>query len=110
MKQGDIIWVDFDPTKGREQAGHRTAVVISRTLYNKKRSLALVCPITSQTRLLRFHVQLDERTKTKGDVICEQIKVIDLLVHKCKVIEQMPKDLLRQVLEAVTSIISYETQ
>jgi len=109
MIQGDIIWVDFDPTKGREQAGHRPAVVISRSLYNKKRSLVVVCPITSQTRPLRFHVPLDERTKTKGDVICEQVRVIDLLARECKVVEQMPKDLLRQVLDAVTSIISLET-
>jgi len=109
MKQGDIIWVDFDPIKGREQVGHRPAVVISRTLYNEKRNLAFVCPITSQSRLLRFHVQLDERTKTKGGVICEQVKVIDLLARECKIVEQMPKDLLRQVLEAVSSIISFET-
>jgi len=109
MMQGDIVWVDFDPTKGREQAGRRPALVISRTLYNSKRSLAIVCPITSQTRPLRFHVPLDERTQTKGDVICEQLRVIDLLARECKVVEQIPKDLLRQVLEAVASIISLET-
>ena len=109
MNQGDIILVDFDPTRGREQAGYRPAVVISQTMYNKKRNLAFVCPITSTTKSLRFHVLLDDRTQTQGDIICEQVRVIDLLARKCKVVEQLPKDLLKQVLEAVSVIIAPET-
>jgi mRNA interferase MazF len=27
---GDLIWTDFEPTKGKEQAGRRPAVVVSR--------------------------------------------------------------------------------
>jgi len=108
MKQGDIIWVDFDPTKGREQAGYRPAVVISQTAYNQKRDLAFICPITSSTRPLRFRVLLDDRTQTQGDVVCEQVRVIDLLARKCKVVEQLPKDLLKQVLDAVSVIIMPE--
>ena len=33
---GDLIWVDFDPTKGSEQAGHRPAVVLRPFMYNNK--------------------------------------------------------------------------
>jgi len=108
MKQGDIILVDFDPTKGREQAGHRPAVVISQTAYNLKRNLAFVCPITGSTKPLRLRVLLDERTKTQGDVVCEQVRVIDLLARKCTVVESIPRDLLVQVLDAVSVIISLE--
>ena len=108
MKQGDIIWLDFDPTKGREQAGCRPALVISQTAYNQKRALAVVCPITSSTRPLRLRVPLDHRTKTQGDVICEQVRTIDLLARKCKIVEPLPKDLLKQVLDAVSIIIALE--
>ena len=31
---GDIIWLDFDPSAGHEQAGHRPALVLSPKLYN----------------------------------------------------------------------------
>ena len=110
MKQGDIILVDFDPTKGREQAGYRPAVVISQTAYNKKRDLAFICPITNSTRHLRFRVLLDNRTQTQGDIICEQVRVIDLLARKCKFVERLPKDLLGQVLEAVSVIITMEDE
>ena len=108
MKQGDIILMDFDPTKGREQAGYRPAVVISQTAYNQKRDMVFVCPITSNTKPLRFRVLLDGRTQTQGDIICEQVRVIDLLARKCKVVERLPKDLLQQVLEAVSVIIALE--
>jgi len=108
MRQGDIILLDFDPTKGREQAGYRPAVVISQTAFNRKRNLVFVCPITSSTRPLRFRVLLDDRTQTQGDVICEQVRVIDLLARKCKVVERLPKNLLKQVLEAVSVIVSLE--
>ena len=108
MKQGDIIWVDFDPIKGREQAGYRPAVVISQTTYNQKRKLVFICPITNSTRPLHFRVLLDDRTQTQGDIICEQVRVIDLLARKCKVVEQLPKDLLKQVLDAVSVIITLE--
>jgi len=108
MRQGDIILLDFDPTKGREQAGYRPAVVISQTAFNLKRNLVFVCPITSSARPLRFRVLLDDRTQTRGDVICEQVRVIDLLARRCKVVEQLPKDMLKQVLEAVSVIIALE--
>jgi len=36
VKQGDIIFVSFSPTKGREQSGERPALVISNTKYNQK--------------------------------------------------------------------------
>jgi mRNA-degrading endonuclease toxin of MazEF toxin-antitoxin module len=105
MKQGDIILLDFDPTKGREQSGYRPALVISSTLYNKKRNMVIVCPITNATKLLRLRVRLDSRTQTQGDIICEQIRTIDLLARKCKKVETLPKDLFKQVWDAVSVII-----
>jgi len=106
VKQGDIILIDFDPTKGREQSGYRPALIISQTKYNEKRNLAIVCPITNSTKTLNFRVLLDDRTQTQGDVICEQVRTIDLLVRKYKVIERLPKDLLERVLDAVSVIIA----
>ena len=108
MNQGDIILVDFDPIKNREQSGYRPAVVISQTAYNKLRNLVFICPITNSTRPLRFRVLLDDRTQTQGDVICEQVRIIDLLAQKCKFVERLPKDLLKQVVEAVSVIIMLE--
>ncbi|MBP7654730.1 type II toxin-antitoxin system PemK/MazF family toxin, partial [Candidatus Dependentiae bacterium] len=54
--RGDIVWLDFDPQTGHEQAGHRPALVISPKEYNEKVGLALFCPITSQTKKYPFEV------------------------------------------------------
>jgi mRNA interferase MazF len=100
--------VDFDPTLGREQSGNRPAVIISQTQYNKRRNLLWICPISSTVKPLRFLIALDERTKTNGAVICEQIRTIDLLVRKCEYVEKLPKDILEKVLDAVSIIVALE--
>jgi mRNA-degrading endonuclease toxin of MazEF toxin-antitoxin module len=79
--------------------------VISQTAFNKKRNLIVICPITNATRPLRLRVLLDTRTQTQGDIVCEQIRTIDLLARKCKVVESLPKDLLEKVLDAVSAIV-----
>ena len=34
--EGDVVWVNFSPQSGHEQAGRRPAVVLSRKTYNIK--------------------------------------------------------------------------
>ena len=50
--RGDIVWIDFSPQAGHEQAGRRPALVVSPLAYNKKVGLAILCPITSQVKRL----------------------------------------------------------
>jgi mRNA interferase MazF len=49
-KRGDLIWLDFTPQAGHEQAGRRPAAVISSSRYNRKVGLLLACPITMQSQ------------------------------------------------------------
>ncbi|MGA1622786.1 MAG: type II toxin-antitoxin system PemK/MazF family toxin, partial [Synechocystis sp.] len=39
--RGDIVYLNFDPTKGHEQRGYRPALVLSPRSYNLKSTLAL---------------------------------------------------------------------
>ena len=60
-QQGDIITMDFAPTKGHEQQGHRPAVVVSNASFNNfARGVALVCPVTNTDRNIAIvdHEQL----------------------------------------------------
>jgi mRNA interferase MazF len=65
--QGEIIWIDFDPQIGHEQAGRRPALVISKTAYNQRLGRAFVCPITSKVKGYPFEVPI--QTKTVGGVV-----------------------------------------
>ncbi|MBI3275482.1 MAG: type II toxin-antitoxin system PemK/MazF family toxin, partial [Methylocystis sp.] len=47
---GDLVWTEFDPSKGREQAGRRPALVVSPAVFTENTGFAIVCPITSRVR------------------------------------------------------------
>jgi mRNA-degrading endonuclease toxin of MazEF toxin-antitoxin module len=104
LRQGDIVYVEFTPTLGREQSGNRPCVVISRTEYNEKTGFFLSCPITSTVRNLNIRVHLDERTETQGDILCEQIRTMDSNVRKVTYKERLPYDLLCKTLEVIKGI------
>jgi len=108
VKQGDIIIVDFAPAEGREQTGKRPALVISNTKYNKQSNLVLACPITSVMKPMKIRVPLDDRTNTQGDILCEQVRIIDLLKRQHYVVEQIPQDKLREVCNVINALISVE--
>ena len=105
VSQGDIILVNFAPTKGRGQTSERPTLVISNTKYNQKSGFVLACPITNMVRVMNVRVPLDERTETQGDVLCEQVRLIDLREHPQRVIESIPKDILAGVYKVVNALI-----
>ncbi len=87
-KQGDIAYVDFNPTKGHEQAGSRTCVVISNNVFNKNTKMVIVCPITSNEKEFPTHYLLKNTKKIHGSVLCEHIRSIDYEIRNLKYIEK----------------------
>src|SRR5271167_550394 len=72
---GDIVWLSFDPQIGREQAGHRPAVVLSPAAYNQKTSLMVCCPMTTQIKNYPFEVVIAGATLSA--VLADQVKSLD---------------------------------
>jgi mRNA interferase MazF len=105
VKQGDIILVDFDPQAGHEQRGRRPALVISNELFNKYSEMAIVCPITNTEKNHPLHVKLNEKTKTTGVILCDQLKTMDIKVRNFKFLEDIPEDILENVLDIVFSLM-----
>jgi mRNA interferase MazF len=106
ITQGSIIKFDLDPVKGHEQAGYRPALVMSNETYNKKTPFLIVCPITNTKRGYPLHVELDERTKTTGVILCDQPRVIDRSARKPRFVENIPSDILDQCVEIVSACIA----
>jgi mRNA interferase MazF len=73
---GDLIWTDFDPTKGREQAGRRPALVVSPAAFTENTGLAIVCPITSRVRPFPTSV-LPSNLPIAGEILTSHIRSID---------------------------------
>jgi mRNA interferase MazF len=98
-KQGDIILLEFDPQSGHEQKGRRPAFVVSNNPFNQFAKIAIVCPITNTDRGFPLHVPLDERTKTTGVIMCEQVKALDIIARNATFLEKAPKDILEEVVD-----------
>jgi mRNA interferase MazF len=78
---GDLIWTDFDPTKGREQASRRLALVISPRTFTALTGLAVVCPIISRVRPFPSSVVLPPGLPVAGEVLISHIRSIDTLAR-----------------------------
>lgn len=60
IHQGDIVTIDFEPSKGHEIKKRRPALVISRDAYNQATPFVIVCPITSTSRQRPYLISLHE--------------------------------------------------
>jgi len=103
--RGDIVWLDFDPQVGHEQAGHRPAFVISPLTYNQRSNLALICPITSKTKGWKFEVELLD-AKTKGFILADQIKSLDWNARRIKFIEKASDNVVDEVLSKIEALLT----
>ena len=75
--RGDAIWLTFTPQAGHEQAGRRPALVLSPASYNGKVGLAILCPITSQTKGYPFEVATPAGSRVSGVILADQVKSLD---------------------------------
>ena len=72
---GHIVWIDFDPRVGHEQAGYRPAVVLSPATYNAKTRLMLCCPMTTHIKKYPFEVLVAGTNPSA--VLADQVKSLD---------------------------------
>lgn len=95
-EQGDIIWLDFDPSSGKEIMKRRPAFVISKKAFNAHTGLAIIAPITSTVRGIKLEVVL-AKTKTQGAVLVHQMKSLDFAQRNAKFIEKSSSDITKAV-------------
>lgn len=102
LNQGDIIWIDFNPSVGHEQANYRPAVVVSKRQFNRN-SLVIVLPVTRTLGPLKVEINC---LPEKSYVMCDQPKTLDLLARRYKSDGKcLSKEELEQVLGRLKPII-----
>jgi len=104
-KQGDIVWIDFTPQIGREQAGRRPALVISPIKYNRRVGLALVCPITTKVKGYPFEVILAEGLVVSGVVLADQVKSFDWQARKAEFACKAPLEVTVEVITLLRTLM-----
>ncbi len=98
LEMGDIIKINFSPSKGHEQKGYRPGLVISDPITQKElNGIVTVVPITNSTSTFFTRVNLNEyNIKTKGNILMDQIMVLDLSEREYEFIEKIPKEILKK--------------
>ena len=107
-KRGDIIWLNFSPQSGHEQAGHRPGIVVSPKNYNQKTGLALCCPITSRSKGYPFETKIPDGLDVSGVILCDQIKNLDWRNRNAQFIDELPKQLVVEVLNKVGLLLQID--
>jgi mRNA interferase MazF len=104
---GDLIWTDFDPTKGREQAGRRPALVISPKTFTENTGLAVVCPITSRVRPFPTSVVLPPDLPVAGEILVSHIRGIDTQARPVRYAgASVPKTIARLVRAKLNTLLT----
>lgn len=101
---GDVIWVDFSPTHGHEQAGKRPAVALSVRAYAAVSGLCTVCPITSQSKGYTNEVPISGKHIT-GVVLVDQHKTIDVYARSLKKVAKVDIATLKDIRARVGLIL-----
>ena len=104
--QGDVIWIDFDPQAGHEQAGRRRpALVLSRMSYNQRPSPVVLCPLTRQVKGYIFEALVPPGHPVVGAILADQVKNMDWTVRDTKYICTLPIVIVEQVVKKTVALI-----
>ncbi|MFX4303617.1 endoribonuclease MazF [Alicyclobacillus tolerans] len=105
-QRADVVWLQFNPQAGHEQAGRRPGLVISPIVYNQKVGLALFCPITSRMKGYPFEVVLPEKFPIQGVILSDQVKSLDWQARQAEWIGSVPKSIIEEVLLKIQILLS----
>ncbi|WP_010531723.1 type II toxin-antitoxin system PemK/MazF family toxin [Lentibacillus jeotgali] len=102
--KGDLVFINFSPQSGSEQAGHRPAIVLSPKLFNKGKFVAL-CPITKKQKGYPFEVPLPEGSPIEGVILADQIRTFDWRSRGLKIKGQAPEAISEKCVDLIHTFI-----
>jgi len=103
---GDIVWLEFSPQAGHEQAGHRPALVLSPSAYNSKTGTMLCCPMTTQIKGYPFEVVIHAKGAS-GAVLSDQVKNLDWRARKATPKGKASTEELDDVRAKIAALLGY---
>ena len=101
----DISYIDFDPTLGHEQKGVRPCIVVSNETFNRNTHMAIVCPITSNTKPFPTHHILKSTNIVHGAILCEHIRSVDYSTRNMRFVEKISTEEYEEVIELITACL-----
>ena len=101
---GYVVWLEFDPQAGHEQAGHRPALVMSPSIYNGKTGLMICCPLSTKIKGYPFEV-LAEVGGQAGVVLSDQVKSLDWKIRRARKKGAVSESVMRDVRARIKALL-----
>lgn len=102
--RNDIIWLDFEPSKGKEIGKYRPALVLSSSEYNTKTGLLICCPISTSVRGGSTEVKVDN-LDTPSVVAASLIQTLSWKDRQAKFIVKAENGVMDDVLMRLIPLI-----
>lgn len=103
-ERNELIWLDFEPTKGKEIGKYRPAIVLSSQEYNKKTGLLICCPISTSVRGGPTEVTVDN-LDTPSVVAASLIQTLSWKDRQAKFIVKAKNGVIEDVLMRLIPLI-----
>ena len=105
--RGDIVWANLNPAVGKEQAGKRPVLILSRTVFNENSGTVIAVALTSKEQKAGFPLTLEIDSKNlpkKSWIKISQIRTLSVerLGEK---ITRLKEEELNSVIEGLNEII-----
>ena len=106
--RGEIVWLDFEPKRGKEIGKYRPALVLSSAKYNQKTGLLICCPISTSIRGSATEVPIT--TLDQDCVVATNlVHTLDWRVRKVKKAASVDSALLQEVLRRLLPLIGADS-
>ncbi|AIZ45318.1 hypothetical protein QR90_09725 [Deinococcus radiopugnans] len=96
-ERGHLVWLNFTPQAGHEQAGRRPALVLTPASYNAPTGLMIGVPVTSRVKYYPFEVALPGDCAIQGVVLCDQARSLDWRSRRADYAGTVSSEILEQV-------------
>lgn len=102
---GDVVWLTFNPTRGREQRGRRPALAVSPRAYNQRTGLCVVFPITGQVKGYPFEVLVPDGLGVQGAVLADQGGTRSWAERQAEFICHLPATVVQDVMARYLTLL-----
>jgi mRNA interferase MazF len=104
-KRGDLVFTNFSPQAGHEQAGFRPGIILSPEEFNRGTGFAVICPITGQQKGYPFEVVLPAGLPVYGVILADQFKSLDWRARGFQIVGQAPDEVVSDCLDLIHTIL-----
>jgi len=107
-ERNDIIWLDFEPTKGKEIGKYRPALILSSKDYNRVTGLIICCPISTSIRGGTTEVPISNLDEP-SIVAASLIQTLSWNDRKAKFIVKAESQVMEEVLYRIIPLIGADS-